>query len=155
MVIIEHEKLERGLRGSSLTATGCRVGPKEIRRIACASAVIPLLLGGDGEPLDVGRAKRFATRYQRIALAVRDGGCAHPGCTVAAKWCQPHHIIHWINNGLTDLNNLVLLCRTHRQMIHHGDWIVRIRDGLPEFIPPKWIDPEQRPRRKQKRLLLM
>jgi hypothetical protein len=27
-------------------------------------------------------------------------------------------------------------------------WTVRIRDGLPTFIPPRWIDPEQAPRRK-------
>jgi 5-methylcytosine-specific restriction protein A len=153
-VIIEHEKLQRGLRGASLTATGCRIGPKEIRRIACVSGVIPLLLGSQSEPLDVGRQARAVSRYQRAALAVRDGGCAHPGCATAAKWCQVHHIIHWINHGNTDLNNLVLLCRTHHQMIHHSGWVVRIRDGWPEFIPPKWIDPEQKPRRKTRPLLL-
>jgi hypothetical protein len=27
-------------------------------------------------------------------------------------------------------------------------WTVRIRDGLPELIPPLWIDPRQAPRRK-------
>ena len=41
-----------------------------------------------------------------------------------------------------------MLCRTHHRMLHHDTgWHVRIRDGHPEFIPPKWIDPEQRPRR--------
>jgi hypothetical protein len=48
---------------------------------------------------------------------------------------------------LTELNNLVSLCRVHHRLIHHSGWIVRIRDGLPEFIPPKWIDPLQVPRR--------
>jgi 5-methylcytosine-specific restriction protein A len=32
--------------------------------------------------------------------------------------------------------------------VYHSEWIVRIRDGLPEFVPPGWIDPERRPRRK-------
>ena len=36
---------------------------------------------------------------------------------------------------------------THHRQIHHTDWQVRIRHGLPEFIPPRWIDPDQTPRR--------
>jgi hypothetical protein len=35
----------------------------------------------------------------------------------------------------------------HHRLIHHSGWTVQIRDGRPEFIPPKWIDYEQRPRR--------
>ena len=41
-----------------------------------------------------------------------------------------------------------MLCRRHHRQIHSTEWIVRIRDGLPEFIPPKWIDFEQKPRRR-------
>jgi 5-methylcytosine-specific restriction protein A len=41
-----------------------------------------------------------------------------------------------------------MLCRAHHRQIHSTEWICRIRDGLPEFIPPAWIDPDQRPRRK-------
>jgi hypothetical protein len=37
--------------------------------------------------------------------------------------------------------------RPYRQ-IHSTEWVVRIRNGLPEFIPPKWIDVQQKPRRK-------
>jgi 5-methylcytosine-specific restriction protein A len=43
---------------------------------------------------------------------------------------------------------MVLLCRTHHRMIHTAGWTVRIRHGLPEFIPPKWLDYQQRPRQK-------
>jgi hypothetical protein len=44
--------------------------------------------------------------------------------------------------------NGVLLCRRHHQVIHRGDWMVRLgADQLPEFIPPTHIDPAQRPRR--------
>jgi 5-methylcytosine-specific restriction protein A len=32
-------------------------------------------------------------------------------------------------------------------MVHQSDWEVRMHDGLPEFIPPKWIDYSQTPRR--------
>jgi 5-methylcytosine-specific restriction protein A len=41
-----------------------------------------------------------------------------------------------------------MLCRAHHRLIHSTDWVVRIRNGLPEFIPPKWIDVQQTPRRK-------
>jgi 5-methylcytosine-specific restriction protein A len=58
-----------------------------------------------------------------------------------------HHIQHWIDHGLTNLDNLVLLCRHHHRMLHHPEWTIRVRDGIPEFIPPKWIDPLQRPMR--------
>ncbi|WP_420821830.1 hypothetical protein [Pseudonocardia broussonetiae] len=46
------------------------------------------------------------------------------------------------------MHNLVMLCKAHHRQIHHTDWQVRIRDGPPEFLPPKWIDPHQTPRRK-------
>jgi hypothetical protein len=42
----------------------------------------------------------------------------------------------------------VLLCRRHHRVVHHDGWQVRIAaDQLPEFLPPAWIDPQQRPRR--------
>jgi hypothetical protein len=58
-----------------------------------------------------------------------------------------HHILEWENFGPTRLDNLVMLCRVHHRLVHYSGWMVRIRDGLPEFIPPKWIDPDQTPRR--------
>jgi hypothetical protein len=51
-----------------------------------------------------------------------------------------HHIVHWVHHGETKLDNLVMLCWTHHRMVHQSDWEVRMHDGLPEFIPPKWID---------------
>jgi hypothetical protein len=42
---------------------------------------------------------------------------------------------------------MVLLCRRHHTLIHHSDWEVRIRDQIPEFVPPVFIDPERTPRR--------
>jgi Domain of unknown function (DUF222)/HNH endonuclease len=147
-LILRHDELKRGRRGGSLTATGCRIGPKEIRRIACESAIIPLLLSGKSRPLDVKREQRTATRYQRRVLAARDGGCAYPGCDRSPRWCSAHHISHWADGGETKLDNLVLLCRTHHRMIHTSGWTVRIRDGFPEFTPPKWLDHRQTPRRK-------
>ncbi len=54
----------------------------------------------------------------------------------------------WEQGGQTTIDNLAMLCRMHHRQIHSTEWICRIRDGLPEFIPPPWVDPQRRPRRK-------
>ena len=46
----------------------------------------------------------------------------------------------------TDLNNLTFLCRYHHTHFLQKGWACQMNpDGLPEWIPPKWIDREQRP----------
>ncbi|WP_228032513.1 HNH endonuclease signature motif containing protein [Mycolicibacterium sp. P9-22] len=70
-------------------------------------------------------------------MAVRDGGCAHPGCGRPVSWCDAHHIIAWNCGGKTCLDNGVLLCRHHHTAIHHGGWQVYLGpDRHPWFIPP-------------------
>src|SRR6266542_4121941 len=84
---------------------------------------------------------------QRAVVFARPG----PILTVpndTLDWCDAHHLRHWANGGPTDLNNTVLLCPRHHHTAHHQNWTIRIAaDGLPEFTPPPWIDPEQHPRR--------
>ncbi len=50
-----------------------------IRRLACDAEVISAVLGSQGEPLDVGRAKRLVTPAIWTALVIRDRHCAFPG----------------------------------------------------------------------------
>jgi hypothetical protein len=85
----------------------------------------------------------------RRALALRDLGCAFPGCDRPICWCRAHHMWHWANGGPTDLDNLTLLCGHHHRAVHHDGWQVFLdpRDRLPTFIPPPWINPQQQPRR--------
>ncbi len=57
-------------------------------------------------------------------------------------------MIHWAHGGVTSVENCVMLCRVHHREIHSTEWEVRIGpDGIPEFIPPPWIDPARKPRR--------
>ena len=46
---------------------------------AASLAVLPIVLGGPSQPLDVGRTQRLVTPAIRAALEVRDGGCVFPG----------------------------------------------------------------------------
>lgn len=146
LVTIPLEKLEQEL-GHGLLEGATGLSAATIRRMACDAGIIPCVLGSTAEPLDIGRKNRSIPRTIRRALIARDKGCAAPGCPTKAKWCAAHHIIHWINHGETKLDNLVLLCHRHHRTIHHTEWQVRITNGHPEFIPPKWLDPDQTPRR--------
>jgi hypothetical protein len=117
------------------------------RRIACDAHTIPVVLGGRSEPLDVGRASYTVPQPMRRALIARDRGCTFPGCDRPPGWCDAHHIIHWADGGPTALTNLALLCDTHHRLIHAQEWHIRVADGHPEFIAPRWLDPHQTPLR--------
>ena len=117
------------------------------RRFACDCNAIPAVLGVRSEPLDIGRKTRTVPTAIRRALVLRDRGCAFPGCTVAAPRCDAHHRIHWADGGPTALPNLVLLCGFHHDLVHHSQWEVVMPAGIPEFIPPPYLDPLRKPRR--------
>ncbi|GAA2032662.1 hypothetical protein GCM10009740_23550 [Terrabacter terrae] len=99
-------RMSRGSgQGSGTTLTGDVLSPGAVRRMACDAEIIPVVLGGDSEPLDVGRSRRLFTRSQRLALIARDKGCSYPGCTTPATWCDAHHVIHWCQGGRTGVAN--------------------------------------------------
>ncbi|MBX9920660.1 MAG: HNH endonuclease [Mycolicibacterium frederiksbergense] len=105
--------------------------------ITCDSTLTSVTIDAAGVPLDVGRAERLFTPAIRKGLAVRDGGCAHPGCGRPVSWCDAHHIQPWSSGGHTSIDNGVLLCRLHHTAIHHGGWQVYLgADRHPWFIPP-------------------
>ena len=120
--------------------------------LACHAGIIPAVLSGTSETLDIGRTSRtFNTAIQR-AITLRDQGCVFPGCTMPAKWSEFHHIKFWKNGGPTTYDNCAQLCRRHHHLIHQEQWTLRINptDGHPELIPPTNIDPQQKPLRNTK-----
>jgi hypothetical protein len=146
-VTVDLADLQDRARGAVLDLGG-PLTPSALRRLCCDATVVPVVLGGSGQPLDVGRATRTIPDGLRRAVAARDRGCALPGCDRPPSWCEVHHIVEWQHGGPTKIDNLVMLCGRHHRVLHESHWVVRIRDGLPEFVPPRWIDPEQRVRRK-------
>jgi Domain of unknown function (DUF222)/HNH endonuclease len=132
--------------GAGLLDTGDLLTPATVRRLACDAFLIPAVLGGDGQVLDVGRARRLIDGPLRRALVLRDRGCAWPGCDRPPRWCHGHHVVPWQDGGPTSLANSVMLCGFHHREIHKGYWQVRIAaDGHPEFTPPAYIDVQRRP----------
>lgn len=127
----------------------------EARLLACDANVIPFVLGGDSQPLDVGRAHRTFPPGVRAAIIERDSGCAFPSCTVASAGCHAHHIVPWWAGGGSSVSNGVLLCPHHHRRVEpdpaqppETQWQVHLDpvNGLPWFTPPKDVDPRRRPR---------
>jgi hypothetical protein len=114
--------------GVATTSTGDRITAAEVRRLACTAKLVPAVLGGKSEVLDLGRANRLYNTAQRKAMGLRDGGCRAEGCEIPAAWCEAHHLIPWSKGGKTDLADGVLLCSHH----HHRAHVDRYRhDRLP------------------------
>jgi hypothetical protein len=107
-----------GLR-PALLSTGQQISAPQARLLACQAGVIPAVLGGDGQVLDLGR-KRYYNATQSLALTIRDQQCTVHGCTIPAAWCHAHHDIPHSHGGPTDLANGRLLCPRHHTMVHTG-----------------------------------
>ena len=143
--------------GSTVTATGIPgtgsftftgpVNASTVRKIACDADIIPVLLGSEGRILDIGRTTRIFPPHIRKAITARDQGCAFPGCTIPAPWCEAHHITYWSHGGSTSTDNGTLLCSHHHHLIHKEQWTIQVKTGIPWFIPPPHIDPRQKPQR--------
>jgi len=125
VVMLDWESLRRGV-GVAELSTGGRTSAAEVRRLACTAGVLPAVLGGAGEVLDLGRTRRLFSPAQRKAMAVRDRHCRAEGCDIPAAWCEAHHAADpWSKGGRTDLADGALLCAFHHQRAHDPRWDAR------------------------------
>jgi hypothetical protein len=107
-----------------------------IRRISCDATVALALDDAFGHTMFEGRAKRFATAAQRREVQRRDRGCRFPGCA-NNMFTDVHHVVHWADQGPTDLPNLVTLCDHHHHRVHEGKWQVDGNaNGILRFVGP-------------------
>ncbi len=139
--------------GTPLTSSGSEVPPGLMSREALERAVIGkavALLSGPGGlagflrreqlgarlagpslPLDIGFSKDIPASI-RTAVRVRDRFCQWAGgCHQPAAACQVHHIKHKARGGVTSVDNCILLCSFHHNvMIHRLGWtLIRHPDG--------------------------
>ncbi|TDO44945.1 HNH endonuclease [Kribbella sp. VKM Ac-2527] len=129
--------------GTGDLAHGGTLSAAAIRRLACDAGIIPLVLGANSEPLDVGTEERFVNRAMRRALNTRDKGCIV--CGAPPAMCEAHHLVHWANGGPTRVENLVLLCKAHHIDVHHGHWTITMLNGRPVLSRPGWATPTNPP----------
>ena len=88
-------------------------------------------LGGPSQPLDIGYSDDVPAAI-RNAVKLRDQHCQWAGgCHQPASACEVHHLRHKGHGGQTSLDNCILLCFHHHQIvIHRMGWtLVRHPDG--------------------------
>ncbi|WP_134767592.1 HNH endonuclease signature motif containing protein [Nocardioides sp. 1609] len=100
--------------------TGVALSPAQARRMACDAGIIPAVLDGQGQVLDLGRKRRFHTPAQRLAIALEQRHCQHPTCTTPAAYCHTHHGTPWSKGGRTDTHDAALLCPFHHHQAHRA-----------------------------------
>ena len=121
VVTIDLATLLGGLKAGTLD-TGEKVTAGTARRLACEAGIIPAVLGGCSEVLDIGRKGRFHTAPMRVAMALRDGGCTATGCDWPPGLCHAHHDIRWADGGCTNTKDGRLLCPRHHARAHDPDF---------------------------------
>lgn len=144
VVTIDHARLMTGLGAALLVESGTRISAGEARRLACTSGILPIVLGGGSQPMDLGRSRRLFTPAQRLMLAVRDGGCAFPACDRVPSDCEAHHRRPWEAGGQTNVDEGVLLCPHHHHLVEPDprkpealNWLIEFDErSRPRFAAP-------------------
>lgn len=133
VVTMTEEALRSGL-GSAQLDTGATISAGQARRMACAAGVIPVVLGGPSQVLDLGRTRRFHSKAQRVAVGLRDRGCTAVGCDWPPGLCHVHHDPPWGKGGGTDVDHARMLCPHHHARAHDPRFdLTRHPDGTVSF----------------------
>ncbi len=108
---------------------GAAISAAQARWLACDGQISRIVFGPDSHQMNLGRTHRVVPPHLRRAVETRDRGCVFTGCDAPTYWCDVHHLIHWIDDGETSLENSALLCERHHTKVHHGFRITRLSDG--------------------------
>lgn len=128
VVTVDLDHLRAGLASAGLD-TGTRISATEARRLACNAGIVPAVMSGPSEVLDLGRARRLHTPAQRRALAVLYDSCAIDTCERPFTWTEIHHPHPWSHGGPTDLTNAAPLCGHHHRRAHDPRFDLRRQPG--------------------------
>ena len=123
-ITVSHETLISAL-GAARLDTGQHISPALARMAACEAGILPVVMGGRSEVLDVGRKKRFHTRAMRIALTVQQGGCTEENCDHPPGLSHVHHDeVSWGDGGGTSAAKGRLLCPHHHRRAHDPTYVM-------------------------------
>ncbi|HJX77108.1 HNH endonuclease signature motif containing protein [Glutamicibacter sp.] len=132
---------------TAVTAHGVPLEPAELRQLLCGAKIIPIVFGGKGQVLDVGRAQRLFPEPIKKAAFARDRGCIVPGCNAPHEMLEYHHCNWWERGGKTCIENCAVLCRHHHALIHRRLLRIQMVGSVPHIVLPEFLDPDQIPRR--------
>lgn len=111
------EFLQESLEGK--TPLACAHNKNLIKQMLCdATATFPV--SDLNNNINLGRKVRLAPLRMKKQLSLLNNYCEVQGCSVPAKWCDAHHVKHWIYGGETKIENLALLCKRHHSLVHNN-----------------------------------
>ncbi|WP_343918101.1 HNH endonuclease signature motif containing protein [Agrococcus citreus] len=148
LVAVTRAELERHAAGEpgfcEIVETGEVVPVQLAARMTCDAFIQPALVDDDGHVLRLGRRKRLFSRWQRLAIMLRDKHCL--GCGAPASWNDVHHVRTWADGGDTDVDNGILVCSRCHTEVHSGRLRVE-RDGGSRWRVRRALLPPVRPPR--------
>lgn len=148
LVYLRLKDLQNLAQAHGISAHGVDIPPGELRKLLVKARVIPLVLGGNSQPLDVGRSRRFHQEYIKMAVMARDRGCIVPECTTPPDLAEiDHYKKPWSEGGTTSVDSGAAMCSNEHHGRHSGQFKVIDVNGLPHVLLPPHLDPEQKPRR--------
>jgi 5-methylcytosine-specific restriction protein A len=127
------ESLTNYSHGSEIEGAGA-IHPEVVKRVSCDARLQMVLHDPAGKTVGIGHTSRTIPEWLRREVVRRDRGCAFCG---TMRYVECHHMIPW-PEGPTDLDNLILLCNFHHELVHEGGW----RVGLDDRQLPVWFRPD-------------
>ena len=116
---------------------GDTIPPSVLEQHFCNSPVVGVVYSSKGIPLWRGTAQPGPTKAQIETVAGRYGTCA--GCGAHPDSCQTHHIIPRSQGGPHNVDNLMLLCWSCHDKVHHHGWRVVPNGELHTIKPPETV----------------
>lgn len=146
LVLVDADALQRGhvRRGERCEIAGAGPVPVAVaRRIADGGADLWAIFEKATDIQRVHHVGRAIPKAMQVSLLVRDGRrCQVPDCSVthnleAHHWREPYAVA-----GTTSLDNLVLVCSRHHDLITYGGWSMEGGPGRWRFRGPPEEPPE-------------
>jgi Domain of unknown function (DUF222)/HNH endonuclease len=144
LVTVRAADLDNGHGRGYIDGAQAPVSMRTVRHLVCTGGYQTITIDSDGSIHGLGSPQRCFTAAQRRAITVRDGGCAIPGCSIPAAWCEIHHVDPAENGGPTETDNGVLLCWSHHRTIETSGWQIRMIRGAPHIKAPPWINSDNK-----------
>jgi hypothetical protein len=137
-VVVDLDALHEGAEGRVIG--GPSIDGPSLSRLLCDCALHRVLTSGRSAILDYGTSTRTIPAPLWSALVIRDETCRFPSCDRPSTWCEGHHIRRVIDDGPTELANLVLLCTRHHHRLHQPGWQAKLLpDATFEVTAPDGI----------------
>ena len=145
IITIDIEDLLTGT-GYGITSDGTLIRTDQVRSMTDQAEVYYAFLDRNGVVLNLGRTRRIATRGQSAALIARDARLLLSRLRPSPRMVRttPHHSLDRRRTHRPQQSDFAL--RLSPPQLHSRGWTCRINpDGIPEWRPPRSVDPDQKP----------